>query len=72
VTLEASVREQNGDSARVTIFLGCGFVAKYPEGDGNFSVPLQWVLGLQRLKLDAIWLALLPVTAKLSEPALCR
>ncbi len=45
---------------RVTIFLGCGFAAKYREGGGNFSVPLQWMLGLRRLKLDAIWLELLP------------
>jgi hypothetical protein len=47
----------------MTIFLGCGFAAKYPEGGGNFSVPLQWMLGLQRLKLDAIWLELLPATS---------
>jgi hypothetical protein len=46
----------------VTIFLGCAFAAKYREGGGNFSVPLQWMLGLQRLKLDAIWLELLPGT----------
>jgi hypothetical protein len=46
----------------VTIFLGCGFAAKYREGGGNFSVPLQWMLGLRRLKLDAIWLELLPPT----------
>jgi hypothetical protein len=46
----------------MTIFLGCGFAAKYREGGGNFSVPLQWMLGLQRLKLDAIWLELLSVT----------
>ena len=38
----------------MTIFLGCGFAAKYREGGGNFSVPLQWMLGLQRLKLDPI------------------
>jgi hypothetical protein len=44
----------------VTIFLGCGFAAKYREGGGNFSVPLQWMLGLRRLKLDAIWLEILP------------
>jgi hypothetical protein len=44
----------------VTVFLGCGFAAKYREGGGNFSVPLQWMLGLRRLKLDAIWLELLP------------
>jgi hypothetical protein len=46
----------------VTIFLGCGFAAKYPEGGGNFSVPLQWMLGLRRLGLDAVWLELLPAT----------
>jgi hypothetical protein len=46
----------------VTTFLGCGFAAKYREGGGNFSVPLQWMLGLRRLKLDAIWLELLPGT----------
>jgi hypothetical protein len=46
----------------VTFFLGCGFAAKYREGGGNFSVPLQWMLGLKRLKLDAIWLELLPGT----------
>jgi hypothetical protein len=46
----------------MTIFLGCGFAAKYRQGGGNFSVPLQWMLGLRRLKLDAIWLELLPAT----------
>jgi hypothetical protein len=46
----------------VTIFLGCGFAAKYRQGGGNFSVPLQWMLGLGRLKLDAIWLEFLPAT----------
>jgi hypothetical protein len=46
----------------VTIFLGCGFAAKYREGGGNFSVPLQWMLGLRRLQLDAIWLEVLPAT----------
>ena len=50
----------------MTIFLGCGFAAKYPEGGGNFSVPLQWMLGLRRLKLNAIWLELLPAT---NDPA---
>jgi hypothetical protein len=47
----------------VTIFLGCGFASKYPEGGGNFSVPLQWMLGLRRLGLDAVWLELLPATS---------
>jgi hypothetical protein len=46
----------------MTIFLGCGFAAKYREGGGNFSVPLQWMLGLRRLRLDAVWLELLPAT----------
>jgi hypothetical protein len=46
----------------VTIFLGCGFAAKYREGGGVFSVPLQWMLGLMRLKLDAFWLELLPTS----------
>ena len=46
----------------MTVFLGCGFAAKYPEGGGNYSVPLQWMLGLRRLGLDAIWLELLPAT----------
>jgi len=46
----------------VTVFLGCGFAAKYREGGGNLSVPLQWMLGLRRLKRDAIWLELLPGT----------
>lgn len=44
----------------MTVFLGCGFAAKYREGGGVFSVPLQWVLGLRRLKLDVIWLELFP------------
>jgi len=44
----------------VTIFLGCGFAAKYREGGGVFSVPLQWMFGLKRLQLDAIWLEILP------------
>jgi hypothetical protein len=46
----------------VTIFLGCGFAAKYLEGGGVLSVPLQWMLGLRQLKLDAIWLELLLAT----------
>lgn len=42
------------------MFLGCGFAAKYLHGGGNFSVPLQWMLGLRRLKRDAIWLEHMP------------
>src|SRR5947207_2909801 len=50
--------------AFVTVFVGCGFAAKYREGGGNFSVPLQWMLGLRRLRKDAIWLEYLPGTGK--------
>jgi len=51
-----------GDSNGVTVFLGCGFAAKYREGGGVLSVPLQWMLGLRRLNLDAIWLEIFPGT----------
>jgi hypothetical protein len=61
------VKSETNDSLPVTIFLGCGFAAKYPEGGGNFSVPLQWMLGLRRLGLDAVWLELLPATADARE-----
>ncbi|HEV3393267.1 MAG TPA: hypothetical protein VG103_07135 [Chthoniobacterales bacterium] len=44
----------------MTVFVGCGFAAKYLHGGGNFSVPLQWMLGLRRLKKDAIWLEHMP------------
>ncbi|HEY1581642.1 MAG TPA: hypothetical protein VGF73_00930 [Chthoniobacterales bacterium] len=55
----------------MTIFLGCGFAAKYREGGGNFSVPLQWMLGLRRLGLDAIWLELLPATNDRAHDSAC-
>src|ERR1043165_716074 len=55
----------------MTIFLGCGFAAKYLEGGGNFSVPLQWMLGLRRLKLDAVWLELLPATDNRNRDESC-
>ncbi len=45
-----------------TIFLGCGFAAKYRQGGGNFSVPLQWALALRRLGRDFVWLEILPAT----------
>ncbi|MFL6518870.1 MAG: hypothetical protein ACJ8NS_01465 [Chthoniobacterales bacterium] len=51
----------------MSVFVGCGFAAKYPEGGGNYSVPLQWMLGLRRLGLDAIWLELLPATTDQRE-----
>ncbi len=55
----------------MTVFLGCGFAAKYREGGGNFSVPLQWMLGLRRLKQDAIWLELLPATTDRAADEAC-
>ena len=55
----------------MTVFLGCGFAAKYREGGGNFSVPLQWMLGLRRLRQDAIWLELLPATDDRAGDAAC-
>src|SRR5438552_11443363 len=55
----------------VTVFLGCGFAAKYREGGGNFSVPLQWMLGLRRLTQDTIWLELLPATNDCADDAKC-
>ena len=45
-----------------TVFVGCGFAAKYLLGGGNFSVPLQWMLGLRRMGVDAVWLEILPAT----------
>jgi len=45
-----------------TVILGCGFAAKYPEGGGNFSVPLQYLLGLRRMRRPALWLEVMPST----------
>jgi hypothetical protein len=55
----------------MTVFLGCGFAAKYRQGGGNFSVPLQWMIGLQRLNQNAIWLELLPATNDRAADAAC-
>ena len=55
----------------MTVFLGCGFAAKYRAGGGVFSVPLQWMLGLKRLKLDAVWLELLPATSDARADRAC-
>src|SRR5438093_10542470 len=40
---------------RTPVFIGSSFVAKYPEGGGNFWVPLQYLLGLRALGVDAHW-----------------
>ena len=52
-----------------TIFVGSAFTAKYPEGGGNFSVPLQWALGLRRLNADFVWLEILGTTDNASLDA---
>jgi hypothetical protein len=54
-----------------TVFLGSGFAAKYPEGGGNFAVPLQWALGLQRLGIEAVWLELMPSSGDPARDAEC-
>jgi hypothetical protein len=38
------------------VFIGSAFVAKYPEGGGNFWVPLQYLLGFRDLGADVHWL----------------
>jgi hypothetical protein len=40
------------------VFVGSSFVAKYPTGGGNFWVPLQYLLGLRALGVEAYWLEL--------------
>jgi hypothetical protein len=42
----------------IPVFVGSAFVAKYPTGGGNFWVPLQYVLGLRALGVEAYWLEL--------------
>ncbi len=61
----------NARSNQGTIFLGSGFAAKYRLGGGNFSVPLQWALGLQRLGLDFIWLEHLPASQDPAQDQAC-
>jgi len=49
-------------SRKALTVVGCGFVAKYPEGGGNFSVPLQYLLGLRRMRRPALWLEVMVST----------
>ena len=49
-------------SRKEVTVVGCGFAAKYPEGGGNFSVPLQYLLGLRRMKRPALWLEIMHST----------
>jgi hypothetical protein len=41
------------------VIVGSGFVAKYPQGGGVFSVVLQYLLGLRKLGCEVCWLELL-------------
>jgi hypothetical protein len=43
---------------RDAVFIGTGFVAKYPTGGGAFWVPAQYLLGLRALGVEAYWLDL--------------
>ena len=62
-------KKDRSTSSRETIFIGCGFAAKYPEGGGNFSVPLQYALGLKRMGRPFRWLELLPTCGEPEEDA---
>ena len=53
------------------VFVGCGFAAKYPEGGGNFSVPLQYLTGLKRMKRRGIWLEVLQSSGNPERDAFC-
>src|SRR6185295_14550102 len=41
------------------VVVGSAFVAQYPSGGGNFWVPLQYLLGLRALGIEAHWLEML-------------
>ncbi len=54
------------------VFVGCGFAAKYPEGGGNFSVPLQYLMGLKRMpEYRGIWLEVLQASGDPVKDAHC-
>ncbi|MEI6323245.1 MAG: hypothetical protein WCP60_09105 [bacterium] len=54
------------------VFVGCGFAAKYPEGGGNFSVPLQYLMGLKRMpEYRCIWLEVLQASGDPVKDAHC-
>jgi len=44
---------------RCPVFIGSAFVAQYPAGGGIFWVPLQYLLGLRALGIEAYWLEVL-------------
>lgn len=51
------------------VVVGSAFVAKYPEGGGNFCVPLQYILGLRRMGLPFLWLEMLPESGNSAQDA---
>ena len=53
------------------VFVGCGFAAKYPEGGGNFSVPLQYLTGLKRMGRRGVWLEVLQSSGDPERDARC-
>jgi len=58
-------------ASRPPVFVGCGFAAKYPEGGGNFSVPLQYLTGLKRMGRRGIWLEVLQESGDPKKDANC-
>ncbi len=58
-------------STKAPVFVGCGFAAKYPEGGGNFSVPLQYLTGLKRMGRRGIWLEALQSSGNPERDAFC-
>src|SRR5688572_27750067 len=59
LTLPGHVGHASSVRSRPPVFVASGFVAKYPTGGGNFWVPLQYVLGLRALGVEAYWLEML-------------
>ena len=46
-------------STHPPVFVGTSFIAKYPTGGGSFWIPLQYLLGLRALGVEAYWLEIL-------------
>lgn len=58
-------------NSKQSVFVGCGFAAKYPEGGGNFSVPLQYLVGLKRMGCRGVWLEVLQESGDPKKDAHC-
>lgn len=54
------------------VVVGSAFVAKYPNGGGNFWVPLQYLRGLRDLGVDAWWLEMFAWTPDAAQNAAFR